>query len=307
MKDFGRLIKNIFIISLVLFIIDYSFGKIFDRLSTDLPIDGGLTSNFHYTINRCCTDVLIIGSSTAFCNYDSRILIDSLHCSVYNAGTEYAGMLLNSCIFNSVVKRCPPKIVIWSIGINDLAGTSNISRLYPYYSKDSLTKESILYKEGQVVKIKMLSNMYKYNSVFLRIIAAKILGTRHDGYCGFYPKTYNTSTVEELERVVLEPKAINDYLVIRFLNMVALCEAKNIKMIVVRPPVYLKYIGTTDSIELIESICNEHNIEYIDNSQSDYMHKHPEYFYDNEHFNTIGATVYTNMFYSQIKPYMVKF
>jgi hypothetical protein len=307
MKNFVRLLRAIFFILLPLFIIDYSLGKIFDRISTDLPIDGGLTSNFHYALNRCCTDVLVIGSSTALCNYDSRVLIDSLHSSVFNAGTEYSDMLLNSCIFNSIVKRCPPKLVIWSIDINDLVGTNNISRLYPYYDKDELIKESILYKDGKKAKIKMLSNMYKYNSVFLRIITTKIQGTKYAGYCGFYPKTYNTSTVKELKTIILDPKAVDEYLVNRFLKIIALCEKKDIKMIVVRPPIYLKYIGTTDSIELIESICNEHNIIYIDNSQSDYMHDHPEYFYDDSHFNTIGATEYTNMFYSQIKPFIIEF
>jgi hypothetical protein len=216
-------------------------------------------------------------------------------------------MLFESCIFNSIANRCPPKMLIWNIDLSAIQSTGDISRLYPYYNKDKLIKESIIYKEGNMVQIKMLSNMYKYNSVFLRIIICKLGGTVYKGYEGTFPKSVKESTIKGLQVEILEPtNQIDDYLVTRFKNMLKLCKEKDIKVIIVRTPSYWKLVGTTttEAINVIDTICKQYEIPLIDNSQSKYMLNHPEFFFDNGHLNLFGAIEYTKMFYLQIKPYL---
>lgn len=304
MRKLHKYIIKTFLILVALCIIDFTVGKIFDNLIYKLPIDGGQTANLHYSINNSCQDILIIGSSTALCNYDSRTLSDSSHYKVHNSGIEYGDMLFESCIFNSIANRCPPKMLIWNIDLSALHSTGDISRLYPYYNKDKLAKESIIHKEGNVAKIKMLSNMYKYNSVFLGIIISKLRGTIYKGFEGTFPKSLNESTIKDLQVEILEPNQVDDYLVTRFKNMLKLCKEKDIKVIIVRPTTYCKLVGTTEEINVIDNICKKYEIPLIDNSQSKYMLSHPEFFFDNRHLNLIGAIENTKMFYLQIKPYL---
>jgi hypothetical protein len=306
----GQLLNFLYklgIIVMGILITDYAVKKIGNKFysSISYATQEGRT---YYAIKKAQPEVLILGSSTANHHYATPDIKNVLHYSVYNAGRDGRGLLYHSCIMNSIINKHIPKIIILEIGRDDLFGEWNnrVDVLRPFYYNDSLIRATIN-GNSKTERIKMLSNMYRYNSILPRLIFAPLQNKQInlDGYTpligGENPKPHEIKIVNETRNGPLSQICVD-----RLNYMIDIANRHHINFIVVLSPNCIKYYGDNQSLNAIKRICEQKKILFIDNSQSEYFFNHSELFIDIYHLSNIGAEIYTKMFLEQIKPVIIE-
>ena len=79
-----------------------------------------------------------------------------------------------------------------------------------------------------------------------------------------------------------------------------LCKDKGVNLVLASSP---RFRPENDN-ELIHSLSQEYGVPYIDIYNSVFFNNHPELFKDTSHLNNDGATIYTQLFFEELKPYL---
>lgn len=288
---------DILIVLLMLIGIDISIAKIGNYLLKNVE-ESSFYGEIQYAINEATPDVLIVGASRAKSHYVPQVFIDSLHKTVYNAGSDGKNIFYHSCIINAVIKRKVPDMIILELAAQEFQWNvyDRLSVLNPFYTYDSLIKATVDLKSN-TEWIKMKSNLYRYNSRIFTLIyncymggENKYVGYRALPYGGAHPVLDTIKNEGEIDK-----QSIN-----RFKYVLDLCKKNNIPIIVVVSPYYGIMYKETRSMEIMKNICKENNLPFLNYSQSAYFLQHPEYFRDVNHLNHKGAEVYTKMIITDI-------
>ena len=282
---------------------DFVFGKVYESVyfskksrSNDRMIHSVLETN---------EDILIFGSSRAIHHYNPQIIADSLGMSCYNVGNGGQNIYYSLAVLESAIERYNPKIAILELMAIDFEKTKKtwdkekLSILLPFVKRSPAAYKAIL-RRGQKEKIKLLSNIYPYNSLQYRMFRNNLLPLKNDimGYIpiegsweGMLSKSeYNKAAELDVNKI----KAIED-----FIN---LCKENNIILLVtISPKYFLPQELSSNWLEIIDLISNKNSIKIIDNRFNDVFLEHKEYFRDPLHLNIDGSTLYTKMFSKQIK------
>ena len=179
--------KSTLFIVLVL-IIDFFSGSIFTFLR--LHSVGGDTNRNEYIANKLNDDIIIFGSSRAIHHYDPRIIEDSLDMTCYNCGNDGMGIILFYARYKQITERYIPKLILYDVtsGFDIQPGDNSkfLSWSRPYYDQPGV--DSIFWKIDHLERIKMISNMYRYNSKILQMVADNLTPLRID-FKGYRPHT----------------------------------------------------------------------------------------------------------------------
>ncbi len=165
MKEFKKIIIAIVGFAVCFLIIDFSVGKFFDWAMTKMPSDGERVAKSEYVINKVDADFIVIGSSRAQAQYDSRVLQEAFpKYSVFNCGVDGQNFIYVNTVFNCIMDRYSPKVVVWDFKWNDLEDNvpENLSLLYPYYHQSKYIQKVL---DGHDANLKYIlwSNCYRYN------------------------------------------------------------------------------------------------------------------------------------------------
>ncbi len=306
-QDIKKLIISTIILSSAFVLIDTFIGYIGENTLKKLPNFGNELCKTNYRLNRIKSDVIIVGSSRASHHYHTAILADSVNSylssnfSFYNTGLGGQFVDCNACTVESILYRYKPKLIIFDINsleVMDIKWQERIRKYEIFYRNNKIVKE-YLDRLGWKEKLKVNVNMYRFNSIIIDLIGCLHKGDITDnGYEPLYKIMENTNT----KKPTTQKTIINDFSLESFIRMVFLCNKENINLIVVTSPRY----KPNENNELIRSICNEYNIHYIDLYNTDFFNNHPELFYDRSHLNNDGATIYTKMFFEELKPHLEK-
>ena len=168
---------KIVLLVVILFGVDRLVGSAFVKMK-----DVGLAGNPEnmwlktpFTVEKVDADVVVIGSSKASHHYVPQMLEDSLGMTSYNCGQDGCFFLYQNCIINMILDRYTPKVILWDIQPesfikNDVANEyQNIRYLTPYYRSSQWVKHYID-RESPKMPIRMLSEMYGYNSKLFNYI-----------------------------------------------------------------------------------------------------------------------------------------
>lgn len=293
-------------------IIGASVDIIGNKMTALLPDHGGQINKQKYTIKRLETDILIVGSSRASHHYVPDLLGQEINnylgsdYSIYNAGMDGHFIDCSCLIIESVLSRYTPKIIILDVSDDEISNSELKNRLLsftPYYKRNLIVKR-YLDKLGLKEKIKLKSNLYRYNEKLIHIANGFISGKEKDIYNGYEPlfkvMTNATSTKKEPnEHEELQLKA-DEFSKDNFSNILRKCNEEDINLIVVTSPRY----GSKKPNKIITSLCNEYKIPYVNMEKYEYFNNHPEFFQDIGHLNDSGAKEFTSMFFERLKQYL---
>jgi hypothetical protein len=272
--------------------LDITTGKIMDYI---IPFTGsvGQIGKTNYTLYEVEAPIVIVGSSRASHHYDARILTDSLNKNVYNVGRDGCFFTHNCCIINTLLDRYTPETIIWEFDPSYICDSEDqLTSLYPYYGRLEHITSTLNTKLSYEEHIKLHSNIYRYNSLFIRILTRVLQGNNTPdtllGYEPLAPKVLLTPL--SLSNIEVSDKPFNKNAISRLNKTIEKAKLKGVQIILITSPKYGK-IEDSRLVDKLQDICNTAGVIYIDNYQI-YLNN-PEFFNDPTHLNYLGAEPYT--------------
>ena len=301
MNEFVKIARRCLIFLIFLYSTDILLGNMIQGLF--FKQKSGSDYNLNYLLEKSRDNLIIFGSSSANHHYNSSILEDSLKVSVFNAGRDGVDILFNFAIFNSLIKRHIPKVIIFNLSPNELSTElkyDRLSGLLPYYEKYPEMKK-VIYLKSDFEKIKLFSKIYPYNSTLLGIFngISKVTGVKTD-IKGFIPIYGNIDTLNCIEKSFQEFQQIDQNRVNALIEISETCKEKGILLILIVSPVFNINSNETPSIKIIKSISESKNILFYNFINDKRFNKKTIYFKDIGHMNYYGANTFTNIVLKQI-------
>lgn len=290
-----KFISRIVIFAVIIAAIDFSFGFVMDYMH-DHSKGGGMAKRL-YMAREAEDEIMMFGSSRMNHHYNPMIIEDSLGLTCFNAGQDGCGILMSYGFLKMMLDRYSPKLVIYDISVFDFVEDDNmkhISLLKPYYS-DSLVRE-IITDVSPMDKYKMMSSMYKYNSLAVRVLGS-FISSSSEYQKGFLPlpntMDYDVEVIEDSMPKVDETK-------LKYLRkFVDLCKEKNVPLVFALSPQYKA--KDSSFFTVIKSLTSELDVPFFDNfSNANFCLNH-NYFQDQYHMNSKGADEYTKYFVSKLR------
>ncbi len=312
MKSIYRFILNVLLLVFIIGIVDFTAGKALSIMWKSIPLTQDM-GKAQFGRNNVDAQLLVIGSSRASHHYNVNKMIKEWEVSAYNLGLDACLFLDNCCMMNAIFERYTPHFIILEIQ-NDALFYETVNyyqNLYFFYDTDNYTKNIINHEEGWEIKIKLMSNLYKFNNNSLRIIGYGLSGLRNgfieDPLHGYAPLEYKEK-LKEL-KLVVNKSNVKEYSLSRWKcslldNLLATASKKGVKVLLVSSPVYaLKNKAFEESEQAIKKICIKNGFEYWDYSCDTFFLNHPEWFVDVTHLNDIGAEIFTDLIIKRINLY----
>lgn len=270
---------------------DLAIGAISRKLVMAAPDAGLNQTNTAQALFNKKADVLVLGSSRANHHYVSSMFKDSLGLSCYNAGRDGHDILYAYMIFQSFLERNTPKMVVVDIASSMMDGSwiEHNKDMTCFYGASQAVTE-VLDKDvlKGFDKVKMLSNLYRYNNT-LEWIATAYLSNRGEGD-GYFPMpvTNNgmTKVVGKDHAFKPHPKCLS-YLD----DIVKTCKEKDIQLILcVSPSLSYSMHGIND---WMMEYGKQQQIKTLDFTGDTTYVDHPDLFFDATHLNDLGARAFT--------------
>ena len=263
--------------------------------------NGGDTQKTEYICNKTHEDLLIMGSSRAVRHYDPQIINDSLHISCYNCAYIGCGCITAYGLLQALTNHYAPKYILYEVtpDFDYLKIEDDYSKyagpLKYYY--DTKGVDSIFINIDTFEKYKMMSNMYRYNSKLLQLIAENTA----------YQTPIPNGFLPEMRLMTTDPDApeckhynCNDEYKVKCLkNIVKLCKDKNIKLFFIVSPLY--NAANSSDYDFGRTFAQENGIPFIDHLNDTTISKNISYFYDPLHMNIDGANTYTKKIIPELR------
>jgi len=287
-----------FLISIACFIvlmcvIDRLYGAFCDYLNTHPK--RGETFYRNYIINEADDDVIMMGSSRMVHHYVSNIIADSLGVTVWNAGVDGMGIIMNYGYVKLLLRHHTPRVIIYDISPYDFCVEDNVKQLKNLrpYVNDSDIKELFEQVES-LERIKLYSNLVKYNSSLLPLIRDYYKpGGKGDynGYAPLYGEMSDNMACEN-DDITERDYIIDDFKINLFDELIAICQEKGIQLINVVSPEFCN--ESTAMANRIGSILDGRAIVF-DYSYTEGISNNNSLFQDREHLNNDGAVLFTQV------------
>ena len=286
--------------AVLIILADFLFGFSISHYIENYGLHGDYQPIEH-VMKTCEDDVLAIGSSVVLNSFVPTVFEDSLGLTCYNAGANSQTMPFFHTILNSVLQRYTPKMILLGLRPNELSG-NDIGRyhlLIPYYRRGINEIDSVLESKNKYEKYLLKSNLYRYNTVWFRIMLYHFIRDHEKGIKGFsghkkplFPPQLTTST-EKSGVSVMKMKLFKDF--------VCQCEKRGIALVVYFPPMYTLYEEKTATVTEVQRLCQEHHIPCYYDTQDSIFLKHQEWFYDNVHLVKDASYIYSKSLVKRVK------
>ena len=300
-KNIHLIISSIIVV-VSLVVIDLIIGVVGDYAMKHMPDYSGQIAKNNFRLNRVNTDVVIVGSSRGAHHYVTEMLRDSINSytggnyTVYNSAIDGNFINSNSCAAESIMDRYSPDLLIFEVSEWELGGGQaerDMEFTAVNYHNNRFVKK-YLDDMGFKEKLKMTSNLFRFNQKALRIVSSYIQKGSENGYEPLYKK------MTVIPKIVSEPHNMDDYSIKNFKRVLQTATEKGINLIIVSSPSFTP----KDNNRILAELCGDYNIPYVDCYNIKEFNEHPELFKDPIHLNDDGARLYTDRFFQKIKPYL---
>lgn len=300
-----KFIYNILIFVLpvwfVLMMADFMFSSIAKR-SNDYAIE----SWYDLMKGSIKADVIIMGSSRAWVQYDPLILDSILSVNSYNLGIDgrkHYSQIKKYHLFKKRNKK--PRLIIQNIDIfdfNAIIRGYNMYQFYPYFWDRDMRIEFINnepFNAGEkYLPLYRFINYSIYNDINTFLPTDSNYLTK--GYRG-KTATWDGAALMKVDSISFLP---NDTVLHMFDTYLAEARADGIKVLFVYAPIY---IGATRKMKNIkkmrdtyQTFANKYEIPILDYTHMDICYD-TTYFYNASHLNKRGAEVFSDSLASDIK------
>lgn len=279
-----------------MFIVDFISGFIFEEIKIRAK---GLSHDDYHVVEQPNEDILILGSSRAYRHYDPRVLEDSIGLTTFNGGISGCGIVLQYGRYIMSAEKYLPKIIIYDIfPMKDLVKNDNLQYIsgLRHYRKSHISWQICSEVESNE-KLKMLSNLYCYNTDFIHL-AKECVSPTESSFQGYAPykgkMNYHPKSSYKKKQIVI------DSLKLGYLEQLIQSAQKNdIFLVFCSSPHYLW--PDIDSFVTLDSLCNVYNVPFLNYYDSKEFAEHLDYWHDSTHLNEKGADIYTKLIASEIK------
>lgn len=297
---------SILVITGSLVVVDLVVGKAGEYALKKMP-DFTLTqiSKDNFRLNRVHTDIVLVGSSRCTHHYVATMLRDSINaylgekCSFFNCGVDGRTVNSNSCAAESIMNRYTPQLLIFDVSDSEFSDvrSEEMESSAVNYGDNAFVREYID-DMGVKERVKMASNMFRFNRKFAHIVQSFVNKPENTGYEPIYGGMI--AGPEDNTREIKSVQQINDYSREVFTRVLQIAKDKGISLIVVASPRF----RPTDNNLFLADICRQYDIPFIELYDLEEFNSHPEYFKDRSHLNDDGAHVFTEMFFHELQPYL---
>lgn len=277
--------------------IDIATGLVFDKLT--LSAKRGYTGRNEFIADKLHDPVLVFGSSRSVHHYDPQVLADSLGVPCYDG----MGIITFYGRFKLLTARYTPRLIIYDVTTDfDLRRNDNVTYLTwlkPYYNRPGI--DSIFWHVEPTERVKMLSNMFRYNGKALQIITDNKPGDDNDDALkGFVPldgiMTYDKEEDATKTQVDFDPVKL--YYISR---LVKDCSAKGIRLVFAISPLYNSVKQPDAYLADFLTLARKQNVPVINHYYDTRFATNKNLFQDTYHMNRSGAEIYTSMLAHEIK------
>ena len=290
-----KYILKILLFCVLLAVCDMAVGFVGRYLSDHAKVGDMKQSN--HVVREVDADVLLMGSSRCAHHYDPQIIGEALGTSCYNIGFDGNGIFLMYGRYKLMSERYTPKMIIYDVQYSfDVMQNDNhkyLQYLRPYYDNGSV--KEIVNSVGDHENIKMLSQCYRFNNQFVRLIANNLTGTAGSNGLGYSPLDYDIKDCTAAD-VVDEP--VVDSLKLYYMEqLIKDCQGKT-KLVFCSSPRYLQEKG--HETDCIAALCEKYGVPFLEHYSDTTFTTKVEYFADNNHLNRRGATAFSEVIAREI-------
>jgi len=320
-----ELLLKLAILSAILLILDQVGGRALDHMYKQLD-QGSFGPKVNMLIKQN-TDIIIFGSSRAENQYIPEEIEKVSGLSAYNAGFGGQTILFHYGIMELYLKQHKPKAIIFDLNIDDLTSPlaqsswDRLATLLPYADDPDIRE--LIYKRGKWEPIKLLSQIYPYNSNVLSIVKFTLKKGEPDKYAGYMPLE-GSARMEKLialadKRDAAEPDKkqpesgkMPEFDLTYLKRIIELTREKGIRLIVVNSPRWHKqgYYYTEAELKLFDVYRNElsqQNVPLIEITFEKYSDfEDYRLFYETIHLNADGARVFSRHLGAALKELGIK-
>jgi hypothetical protein len=287
----------------VVFLLDFMIGNLLKKYY--FKQESGYDFLTTHSLENAKADIVIFGSSRAVNLFNPNIFEKETGMTCYNAGRVGEPIFYHYAVLKSFLKRYKPKMILLSFDAGNFSikqdAYDKLAVLLPYYNNHPELR-SIAELKGPHEKVKLVSNIYPYNSLLLSMITGNSAygKKKYNNPNGFFPlkrtfngplQTFDYSAEKELDSV-----KINTYR-----SFIMDCIASNIQLVIVCPPYMINSIGTDASIIEGKKVAQEYNIKFLDYSRDTFFTKRMALFADFRHLNEKGVELFSNKVIENIR------
>lgn len=289
---------------LVLVCIDIGFGGFsgwfFFRQET------GKYARLIYTMDKAEEDIIIFGSSHANRHYDPRVFERELSLSCYNAGVQGQELVFINTLFEIMISRHSPKIIILNLDKNWLLASDGwkekITELNPFYGRHPEEIGSAIEHNSSFERYKLISRLYRYNSTWVHML--RYLADPQQDYAGYLPLTGTLKKKPEPGKPDAGKTKIvetDPFLFSVFRGMITTAKRRDILIIAVVSPQFLPDSAMSPSMKKMTDFLQSENIYLLNHSCDTSFAGKADLFYDASHLNSQGAELFSGIVASEIK------
>lgn len=247
-------------------------------------------------------DVIIMGSSRAFVQFNPRIIDSVLHVNSYNLG--YNGSLVNRQIERYYaycrIQKHEPQTIIYSIDYGTLSGIStNFEReqFYPYFFYDrDLMRQFDKYQHFSLME--KYIPFWRYCSCFFDFHVYDVFTNPEEKEI-FY-KGFKNERMQWDASVLLataeQDYHCNDQALQIFNDFIEDVSSKGRNVIFVYSPAYKEFLNKFRHLDrmyqIFADIAKRHNIPVLDYTK-DSICNDTSFFYNATHLNKVGADIFS--------------
>lgn len=295
----------------ILFGVDRLVGAAFVKMK-----DVGLERNpYHewtktaFILDKCDAECLVVGSSKAERSYVTKLLVDSLHLSIYNGGQGGCFFLFQNCVINMLLDRGRTKQIIWDVQPECITEGAtmqeyqNVRFLSPYYDADIWAKDFVD-SEDERAALKMTCHMFRYNSKLVQYVLP-IVGGGKKTLGGYNPLPTNGYKYPELQNDKGNEShevKLDAYKLRVYEHTLKRCREKGVALTIFVSPSYLiksrQYIGAVNQLSMT---ANKYGYNLKDYSSDSRFMSDNTLFKDASHLNDKGARMYSQIVIGDIK------
>lgn len=290
-----KLIFKVFTFLLIVAALDFAAGIIFSTMQRK-AISG---DNFRLNaiVNQQKSQLLIVGSSRAVHHYDPFILQDSLSLTCYNCGIDGMGIVCNYGLYRLMANRYKPKVLVCEVTPDfDLLENDNtkyLEWLKPHYDNRGI--DSIFWTVDKTLRLKMLSQMYRYNGAFIQIFIDFVhpMPTGIHDTRGYSPID---ATMNYEPKIADNTRKVYHFDALKLLywnKLIADCKQQGTQLIFVVSPQYKATADDWRAFQPLVEKARRNNIPFVNHLTDPLFTTKREYFKDVSHLNHAGATRYT--------------
>ncbi|MFC1608340.1 hypothetical protein ACFL47_10260 [Candidatus Latescibacterota bacterium] len=297
--------KSLVFIAIIV-VLDFATG--FGLRSLYFSQISGPNHRITYALDHADEDILIFGSSLANHTYIPRIFSDRLGHTCYNTGRDGADIYYYRALQLGIIKRYTPRLIILTVNINELiqndSSLHRLSCLLPYYKTHPEIRQ-VLNLRSKFERIKLLSAIYPFNSMIMTIIRYNF--TEDNVVNGYIPLD-RSLTLTEVDSFNLDAegqnvtRGIDRTKELIFDQFIEDCVRKNIRVVIIRPPVVTLFDSERESFDSIRDLANRHHVPVWDYTDDAAFYGKHHLFADRIHLNHTGAKIFSDMIAKRLKP-----